>query len=91
MKTSESWHPVPWEDADANAVAAVMEGKANEDQQRRAMDWIIYKCCGTYDMPYRPGPDDRDTNFALGRMFVGQQIIALPKKLLIVKSRRKAT
>lgn len=58
-----------------NAVQALSLGTANEAQQRRALDWIMNEVAGTYDQPYRPGVDgDRETAFACGRMFVGQQI-----------------
>lgn len=87
-KTNHAWTPPPWEDSDARAVHAVMHGEADAEMQRRAMKWIIEKCCGTYEQAFRSGKPD-DTAFALGRQFVGQQIIALPQKLDIVKARRK--
>lgn len=69
-------HPVPWEDLDVYALKAVAEGKADAAQQKRAMDWIIHKAAGTYDMSYRPG-NVQDTVFAEGRRFVGLQIVKL--------------
>lgn len=73
------WKPPAYEDADATALQALARGTANPDQQKRVLDWIVTKACGTYDFPYRPGGEDRDTNIALGRMFVGQQIVKLLK------------
>lgn len=73
------WKPPAYEDADAAALQALARGTANSDQQKRALDWIVTKACATYDFPYRPGAEDRDTNLALGRMFVGQQIVKLLK------------
>jgi hypothetical protein len=59
---------------------ALLAGNANEGQQKRALDWIITKACGTYDMSFRAGPDgDRETSFAEGKRHVGNQIIKLMK------------
>lgn len=75
---NQPWIPPAWEPADASALQAMLRGEATPDQQRRALDWIITKACATYDMPYRPD-SARDTDFSLGRMFVGQQIVKLTK------------
>lgn len=41
-----------------------------------ALRWIIETAAGTYDMSFRAGPDgERETTFAEGRRFVGNQII----------------
>lgn len=73
------WLPPPWEKADASALQALQAGQATPEQQKRALDWIIRQAAGTYDLAYRPGAEDgnRDTTFALGRQFVGQQIVKL--------------
>lgn len=75
------WLPPHYELADAGAIQALHRGEATPEQQQRALKWIIEHACKTYDMPYRPGGDDgrRDTDFALGRQFVGQQIVKLLK------------
>lgn len=67
-----------WEDADVSAIQAVVAGNANPEQQKMAINFIVNKVCLTYDMPYRPD-SSRDTDFLLGRMFVGQQIVKLMK------------
>lgn len=82
------WIPPKWEDHEAVAIDAVCKGEATPEQQRYAMDFIVNKLCGTYDMPYHSGSAD-DTAFACGRMFVGQQIVALPKKYQIIKNARR--
>ena len=76
---SAPWLPVPYELADATALQALQEGRADPVQQRRALEWIIRQCAGTYDLAFRPGgmEGSRDTDFALGRQFVGQQIVKL--------------
>lgn len=75
------WLPAAYELADVNAVQAVIAGTASPEQQRRAMRWVIEQAAATYDMAFRPGAEDgrRDTDFALGRAFVGQQIVKLSK------------
>lgn len=57
------------------AIKALADGKADADQQQRGLRFIVENLCGTYDWPYRPGADDRETNVALGKQWVGQQIV----------------
>ena len=75
------WKPTPWEPADASAIQALARGDCPPHLQQRALNFIIYKLCGTYDLAYRPGGTDaeRDTSFALGKQNVGQQIVKLLK------------
>lgn len=68
------WLPVAYEKADVSAVKALAAGTATEEQQKRALKWIIETTCATYDLSYRPS-SDRDTTFAEGRRFVGLQIV----------------
>lgn len=57
------------------AFRACSLGEATPEQQRLAVEFLVYDVCARYDQPYRPGPDgDRDTAFACGRQWVGQQI-----------------
>jgi hypothetical protein len=75
------WRPVPYELADADALQALMRGDADKGKQMRALNFIINTIAGTYDEPYRPGAEEgsRDTTFALGRAYVGRQIVKLLK------------
>jgi hypothetical protein len=57
---------------DAHALRALRAGTASEDQQRRALDWILLKACRVGDLPWEE--TDRETAFAIGRMFVGKEI-----------------
>lgn len=66
-----------YELADVAAIQALVRGDADGDQQRRALKWIVEVACRTYDLPYFD--DDRDTAFACGKMFVGQEIRKLTK------------
>jgi hypothetical protein len=70
------WRPPAYDLADVYAIKAVAAGTANEDQQRRAMQWIINKAAMTYDETYQPD-SARDTDFAQGKAFVGRQIVKL--------------
>ena len=67
--------PPEWELADAVAFQALVRGEAEPEQQKRALKWIIESAAGTYEFSYYPS--ERDTAFALGRVFVGQQIVKL--------------
>ena len=60
------------EPADAHALRALHAGTADAAQQQRAMKWILNTACEVGGMPWHP--TDRDTAFALGRLFVGKQI-----------------
>lgn len=72
------WMPPEWEIPDAAAIKALEHGTATEDQQRRALDWIIREACRTYDQTYYPGPEgERDSDFAQGKRSVGLNIISL--------------
>lgn len=63
--------------ADIGAIQALQRGDASEDQQRRALKWIIEKAAGAYEFQFYG--TDRETAFALGRGFVGQQVVKLLK------------
>lgn len=72
--------PVDYNDSIIMAVRAVSAGVANEGQQKLFFDYLLFASkWGKYsDISYRPGPDgDRETAFAEGRRFVGQQISKL--------------
>lgn len=70
----DPWRPTEYSVEEAAAVQAVAYGRASEDQQRRAMKFLIERVCGTYDLSYRP-TSDRDTAFAEGKRAVGLQIV----------------
>ena len=70
----KAWAPPDYTLADVYAIQAVANGGASPDQQKRAMDYIIRVLAGTYDMAYRPD-SARDTDFALGKQWVGQCLV----------------
>tara|TARA_R110000868_G_scaffold114822_3_gene307267 strand:- start:1825 stop:2109 length:285 start_codon:yes stop_codon:yes gene_type:complete len=69
--------PAVYEVADVAAIQALVRGEANEEQQKRALKWVIERGAGTYDFHYYDG--ERNTAFALGRAFVGQQVVKLTR------------
>ena len=71
-------YPTPRSDRDIIAVRAVAKGNASEEQQRRALKFIVESLCATYDEPYRPGLEGaRETDFALGKAHVGREIVKM--------------
>lgn len=82
--------PAPFDIADASAVQALLSGTAEPEQQQRALKWVIEAASATYLPGFRSGEEGRrSTDFMLGRIFVGQQIIGL-LKVNISKLRRDA-
>lgn len=59
--------------ADAMAVKAVADGRAEPHQQQRAVTWILRGLCGMGSLPYVP-ESDRDTVLLIGRQSVGYEI-----------------
>lgn len=69
--------PAPITSADATAMQALAAGVANDGQQKHALKWILEGACALHTWPYRES--QRETDLALGRHFVGQQIVGLMK------------
>lgn len=81
--------PVPeWENADVVAMQALSAGTADEHQQKRALEWIVYKACATYDFCLTPEHDRLSAIFD-GRRFAGLQIVKLLKLNLSKLERAK--
>jgi hypothetical protein len=72
----------------ASAIQAVAEGRADEDQQRRAIKAIVEGVCQTYELSYSPD-SERDSAFAEGKRFVGLQIAKLLRLNLTTLARTK--
>lgn len=66
-----------WDIPDASALQALARGEATPDQQKRALNWLIYNACGTYEMDYRPDP--REHAVVSGKRMVGLEIVKLLK------------
>lgn len=67
--------PATFSSVDALALQAVASGTANDGQQKLALKWILEGACGLPVWAYRESP--RETDIALGRQLVGQQIMGL--------------
>lgn len=85
----------PWDslklESHRAAVAALKSlalGTADEDQQIRALKFIIDEICLTYDMSYRPD-SERDTAFAEGKRYVGNAILRAIKANMTVKTNQR--
>ncbi len=80
-KSSAPWMAVNCTKAEVAALQALRRGEASPDQQLRALECIIGKISDRNGMSFRPGglEGDRDTAFAEGRRFVGNQIVRLTK------------
>ena len=78
-KASAPWMPVDYKKADVAALQAMRRGEATPDQQVRAMEFILESVCDRNGMSFRPGGPEgaRETDFAEGRRFVGNQIVKL--------------
>lgn len=76
MNLPAQMKPVPFEAADIEALRALERGDCPAHLQKRALDWIIRKAAGTYELSFSPD-DERLTSFAEGRRFVGLQMIKL--------------
>lgn len=73
-KSSKPWVPNPPPVAVTMAIKGLAAGTASDEQQKRALAWIINELCGTYDMSFHPD-SQRASDFAEGKRFVGTQIV----------------
>ena len=79
-KSRQIWHPADYDIKDIRAIQALADGNASDEQQKRALDWIINKAAGTYEDPIiADDPHGRIGAFMNGRASVGRQIIKLMK------------
>ena len=78
VRQHTAWMPWDWSQdiPGASAIQAVAEGKADEEQQKRAIKAIVEGLCQTYELSYSPD-SERDSAFAEGKRFVGLQLAKL--------------
>lgn len=84
--------PIPANLPTLYAIRAMFDGNANESQQKLALEWLIFRACGTGEDPFVQGEDGRrSTDFNLGRQYVGRQIARLrsPEALAEIEARTK--
>ena len=82
------WLPVEYELRDEAAFQAFARGKADAGQQVHVLKFIVEKICKTYDMSYRPD-SERDSNFAEGKRYVGNQIVKIVSFNLAALGKKK--
>lgn len=68
------WLPCEYSKHDVYAIQALQKGIASPDQQQQALKFIVDVLAIAGDWPFMP-ESARDTDIALGRQFVGKQII----------------
>ena len=77
-RPSDPWHPAEYEDADVAAFNALARGEATPEQQVRSLRFIVEQVARYYDISFHP-ENQRATDFAEGKRFVGAQIVKLTK------------
>lgn len=70
--------PARFDDFVVTSLQALADGNATAHEQKKALEWIINEASIANGLPYQPD-SPRNTDFALGRAFVGQQIIGILK------------
>lgn len=69
--------PAPFKESDVVAMMAFAKGEATAEQQLTAFDWIVKGACAIQVWPY--SESQRETDIALGRHMVAQQIMGILK------------
>lgn len=70
------------------AIQALAGGTATPEQQQGALNWIVHQAAATYGQSFQES-GDRETCFAEGRRYVGNQIVKLTK--ISINALRKAS
>lgn len=88
LKPAPPDEPATFTDVVAFAIQAMINGTASDHQQRLGMEWIITQASNAHGQHYHASDSDRC--FALGRAFVGQQLIGIAKINLIALTQPSA-
>lgn len=80
--------PVAYDKEVLYAFRALFEGVANEGQQKRAMQWLLFNACHIGESSMRES--DRVTAYLEGQRSVGVQIARLrePEALQLIEAKR---
>lgn len=81
LKPADPKEPAPFDETIANAIQKMIDGTASGHLQKIGMAWIINQASNAHGVHLYD--TDRDTAIALGRAFVGQQILGIAKIQLI--------
>lgn len=73
------------------AFRALFDGKANEGQQKRAMQWLMFNACHIGLSSF--ADTERETAFLEGQRSIGVQIAKLrePEALALIEARTRKT
>ncbi len=71
--------PARFDDIIVYALNGLADGNASPQQQKKALEWIINEASRAAGPGHYQPDSQRNTDFALGRAFVGQQIIGILK------------
>lgn len=73
------------------AFRALFDGKANDGQQKRAMEWLLLNACHIGTSSF--SATDRDTAFLEGQRSIGLQVARLrePEALALITPKRAKT
>ena len=80
----------PYDEGVLYAFRALFDGKANEGQQKRAMEWLLLNACHIGTLSFED--TERDTAFREGERWIGLQIAKMrePEALALVQGKSKA-
>ena len=78
-RTGQPHEPPLYDNSIIAALRALATGTANDGQQKKAWDWIVYQVSGYNELSYRPteAGGERATIFMEGRRFVGAQMLKM--------------
>lgn len=81
--------PAAYDEEVLYAFRALFEGKANDGQQKRAMEWLVYNACHIGTVSF--SDTERETAFMEGQRSIGLQILKLrePGALELITRRPK--
>lgn len=86
--TPPPYLPAEWDIRVVNAISALQSGVADSEQQMLAYQWIVYEASRYGDEGYHD--NDRDTAYALGRQFVGRQMVKMTSEYVRRAMRRSS-
>jgi hypothetical protein len=72
----------------AASIKALARGEAAPEQQQLALKWIVEAASGTYESVYFP-ESVRQSDFASGKRFVGNQIVGIINMSMSVFDEKK--
>lgn len=85
----DGFKPAAYDESVLYAFRALFEGKANESQQKRAMEWLIFNACHIGQISFVPS--QRMSDFLEGQRSVGVQIARMrePEALALIKGKSR--